>query len=83
MGRRPQFHLRLTLLRISSRMEQTDRQLCKELWSKVYGLHPATFAAWCDNPEPRHPTCRQLQDGSAWVVEAFHGLELGRYGRED
>jgi len=64
-------------------MMQTDRQLCEELWGEVYGLNPATFGAWCHNPEPRDPTYRRLQDGSAWIVEAFHGLELGRYERED
>jgi hypothetical protein len=64
-------------------MAQTDWQLCEELWGEVYGLNPAAFKAWCHNPAPRKPTCRRLQDGSVWVVEAFRGLELGRYDREE
>jgi len=64
-------------------MAPADAQLCEELWGEVYGLNPATFAAWRCSGEPRKPTYRPLKDGSGWVVEGPNDLELGRYKSEE
>jgi hypothetical protein len=50
----------------------------EEVWES-WELNPRTLWAWRNLPLPRELKARPLPDGSCWVVEAFHGLELGRF----
>jgi hypothetical protein len=54
------------------------RQFDEERWQR-YGLNPKLLWAWYNLPIPRKPIVRHLPDGSAWVIEAFYGLELLRF----
>jgi hypothetical protein len=54
-----------------------------EEYSADLGLNPHTRWAWYNVPIQGKPIYRQLPDGSAWVIEAFRGLELGRFTDKD
>jgi hypothetical protein len=48
-----------------------------EAW-ELAGLHSNLRWAWVNLPIRANPSLRQLPDGQ-WVLQAFRGLELGRF----
>jgi hypothetical protein len=60
---------------------QAATVISKELWETIR-LHPNLHWSWVNLPLPPYPTTRQLSDRS-WVLEAFHGLELGRFATKE
>ena len=48
------------------------------LWAEL-GFNPVTLWAWNNLPLRRDPRARPIAAEGVWIVEAFHGLELGRF----
>lgn len=55
-------------------------QISQPSWDEL-GLHPRLRWAWLNLKLPRNLKVRPLANG-CWILEGFHGLELGRFTDE-